>query len=84
MSNVCKFHNAHAAATIMKKLVVDAKHPCDDHDHHHHPDTPPLIVFKGSQNTIFLEEAVKEFLLNPDDAQYLTRQGARWAKKKSV
>jgi hypothetical protein len=43
-----------------------------------------LVVCKWSQNTIFLEEAVKHFLLNPEDQQELTRQSDRWmnAKKK--
>ena len=84
MTHVCKFHNAHAATEILKRLIADEKHPCDDHAHHHHPKQPPLLVFKGSQNTIFLEEAVKQFLLNPEDQQYLTRQSARWLNKKKA
>ena len=82
MSHVCKFHTAPEATEIIKRLIADEKHPCDDHAHHHHPEQPPLLVFKGSQNTIFLEEAVKWLLKNPEDAEYLTRQGARWSKKK--
>ena len=42
----------------------------------------PLIVFKGSQNTIFLEESVKQLLENPADATKLPRQGNWWMKKK--
>jgi UDP-N-acetylenolpyruvoylglucosamine reductase len=42
----------------------------------------PLLVFKGSQNTIFLEESVKHFLLTPSDEQFLTRQGTWWSEKK--
>ncbi len=41
-----------------------------------------FIVFKWSQNTIFLEEAVKAVLQNPDDAQHLCRQEAFWQEKK--
>ena len=41
-----------------------------------------VIYVKGSQNTIFLEEAIKEFLFDPSDEQYLPRQNARWKKKK--
>jgi hypothetical protein len=46
-------------------------------------DTPfPLLVFKGSQNTIFLEESVKYFLLHTSDTAFLTRQGTFRAEKK--
>ena len=82
MTHVCKFHTAPEATEIIKRLIADEKHPCDDHAHHHHPEQPPLLVFKGSQNTIFLEEAVKWLLKNPEDHKYLTRQSARWSKKK--
>ena len=42
-----------------------------------------IILFKGSQNTIFLEEAVKQVLANKADVKYLTRQSERWMQKKS-
>jgi UDP-N-acetylmuramoyl-tripeptide--D-alanyl-D-alanine ligase len=42
----------------------------------------PLLVFKGSQNTIFLEESVKHFLLDNADEASLTRQGKFWEAKK--
>lgn len=42
-----------------------------------------IILFKGSQNTIFLEEAVKQVLANKADVKYLTRQSDRWMEKKS-
>ena len=42
-----------------------------------------IILFKGSQNTIFLEEAVKRFLKNSEDIQHLTRQSDWWIKKKN-
>ncbi len=41
------------------------------------------LVFKGSQNTIFLEEAIKYVLANPSDEAKLTRQWDWWAKKKA-
>jgi UDP-N-acetylmuramoyl-tripeptide--D-alanyl-D-alanine ligase len=44
------------------------------------PDTTVLI--KGSQNRVFAEEAVKLILADPQDAQYLVRQGANWMKLK--
>ena len=43
---------------------------------------PVLLVFKWSQNTIFLEEAVKHFLKNNEDERLLTRQSEFWMKKK--
>jgi hypothetical protein len=44
---------------------------------------PVILVFKGSQNTIFLEEAVKHFLKNKQDEELLTRQSEFRMKKKS-
>lgn len=43
-----------------------------------------IIIGKGSQNTIFLEEAVKILLKNPEDWDKLTRQSEWWKKKKDV
>ena len=43
---------------------------------------PVILVFKWSQNTIFLEEAVKHFLKNKQDEELLTRQSEFWMKKK--
>ncbi|PZM85729.1 hypothetical protein DLH72_01530 [Candidatus Gracilibacteria bacterium] len=40
-----------------------------------------VILFKGSQNTIFLEEAIKEVLKNKDDEKYLVRQEKYWKKE---
>ena len=42
-----------------------------------------IILFKGSQNTIFLEEVVKQVLANKADVKYLTRQSDWWMQKKS-
>ena len=42
-----------------------------------------IILFKGSQNTIFLEEAAKRFLKNSEDIQHLTRQSDWWLKRKN-
>lgn len=41
-----------------------------------------FIVVKGSQNTIFLEEAVAAILKNPKDARLLCRQDTDWKRKK--
>lgn len=41
-----------------------------------------IILFKGSQNTIYLEEAVKFLLTNPQEIKLLTRQEDYWIKTK--
>lgn len=41
-----------------------------------------IILVKGSQNEIFLEEAIKELLDNPDNAKKLCRQDDYWKKIK--
>jgi UDP-N-acetylmuramyl pentapeptide synthase len=41
-----------------------------------------LVLFKGSQNTIFLEEAVKHVLRYPEESKKLCRQDAWWLDKK--
>ncbi len=46
-------------------------------------DKPKLIIAKGSQNTIFLEEAVKILLENQEDVENLVRQSNWWMKKKA-
>ncbi len=38
------------------------------------------LLFKGSQNTIFLERAVAALLLNKSDAEHLCRRGQYWDK----
>lgn len=43
-----------------------------------------IILFKGSQNTIFTEEALKKVLLNQNDKQKLVRQSVDWMKKKEI
>ncbi len=40
------------------------------------------IFIKGSQNTIFLEEAIKPLLKNRSDIKYLVRQSPDWIKRK--
>ncbi|PID34784.1 MAG: hypothetical protein CR971_01475 [candidate division SR1 bacterium] len=41
-----------------------------------------IILCKGSQNTIFLEEAVKILLKNKADSKHLVRQSEFWLSKK--
>lgn len=43
-----------------------------------------LVLAKGSQNTIFLEEAVKALLADPTDAARLCRQQPYWQKRKTA
>lgn len=43
-----------------------------------------LVLFKWSQNTIFLEEAIKKVLLNESDKSNLCRQDEFWLSKKKV
>lgn len=40
------------------------------------------ILFKGSQNTIFLEQAVEKVLANPDDNKQLCRRGKYWDEER--
>lgn len=42
---------------------------------------PVLVIWKWSQNTIFLEEAVKILLADDEDIKYLVRQ-SNWRQKK--
>ena len=41
-----------------------------------------IILFKWSQNTIFIEEALKEVLVNKNDVEHLVRQNDFWIEKK--
>lgn len=42
-----------------------------------------LVLVKGSQNNIFLEETIKQILLDKEDIKKLTRQTKFWMKTKS-
>ncbi|MDD2870951.1 MAG: Mur ligase family protein [Candidatus Gracilibacteria bacterium] len=42
-----------------------------------------IILFKGSQNTIFVEEALKQVLADKNDEKKLVRQDDIWIEKKS-
>ncbi|MFK7779552.1 MAG: Mur ligase family protein, partial [Candidatus Gracilibacteria bacterium] len=41
-----------------------------------------IVLFKGSQNTIFTEEALKEVLINKNDVKKMVRQTDDWMIKK--
>lgn len=44
--------------------------------------TGAYVLFKGSQNKVFAEEAVKLLLENPEDEKFLVRQSKFWQKIK--
>lgn len=67
-----RFSNCLETASILRKMLANKEFE----------NNAPLLVFKGSQNTIFLEETVKELLENKDDAKFLTRQSKWWLRKK--
>lgn len=52
-------------------------------EHIKHLDHPVILFAKGSQNTIFLEEALKS-LLPARDHIHLCRQSADWIRKKTL
>lgn len=64
-----KFYDANIAGKHIQKLLKE-------------PGNEYLVVCKWSQNTIYLEEAVKHFLLNPKDQKHLTRQSDWWLATK--
>lgn len=43
-----------------------------------------IVLFKGSQNEVFLEEAVKFLLQNSQDSKYLARQDEYWLRVKQA
>jgi UDP-N-acetylmuramoyl-tripeptide--D-alanyl-D-alanine ligase len=43
-----------------------------------------VLLFKGSQNRGFIEEAIKSVLANPTDADHLVRQSDYWMSRKRV
>lgn len=47
-------------------------------------DTQSIILFKGSQGGIYLEEAIKVILHSTDDEAYLVRQSPEWLRKKQA
>ncbi|MEI6327252.1 MAG: Mur ligase family protein [Candidatus Roizmanbacteria bacterium] len=49
-----------------------------------HMPSSSIILVKGSQNTIFLEESIKYIIANPNDSSLLCRQEPYWMNKKGV
>ncbi len=69
MSLIYSFDNAISLWKFVKKELGKDK-------------SKKLIIAKGSQNTIFLEEAVKLLLKDPEDSEKLTRESDWWKAKK--
>lgn len=49
---------------------------------HSSPEEKKIVFVKGSQNTIFLEEGIKQFLLESSDEKLLCRQSSKWMRVK--
>ena len=49
-----------------------------------HLSSHSLVLVKGSQNTIYLEEAIKHILLKESDVQKLCRQEPHWLEAKKL
>lgn len=62
MQNVHHFTHYDKLGSALKELLTN------------NSDDNYLLLFKGSQNTIFLEEAIKYILQDPIDEERLTRQ----------
>lgn len=57
--------------------------PYDAGEHVKNQIQPGAVIFaKGSQNGVFAEEAVRQLLADPEDANKLVRQSADWLTKK--
>lgn len=67
LREVRHFANAHQAGEYLKENL-----PIET-----------LVLIKGSQNTIYLEETMKYLLLNKQDERQLCRQEAHWEKVKA-
>lgn len=66
IEEVASFGQAKSAGSELKNIIKK-----DD-----------LILFKGSQNTIYLEEAIVQILENPENEKLLCRQDPYWKKIK--
>lgn len=67
--HIWNFKYSRQAGKILKSYLEENK------------DEKYVILFKWSQNTIFLEEAIKEILKNKDDEKFLVRQEKYWRKE---
>ncbi|MCP4522652.1 MAG: hypothetical protein GY828_00370, partial [Candidatus Gracilibacteria bacterium] len=67
---------------ILKKFKNSKNAGQELKTHLKNTDDKYLLLFKGSQNTIFTEEALKEVLSKPEDKTILVRQTKDWLDKK--
>lgn len=65
---VVSFDDPYSAGEYLKSLIKEGS----------------LILFKGSQNKVFAEEAIKSVLANSEDSAKLVRQSPYWMKKKKT
>jgi UDP-N-acetylmuramoyl-tripeptide--D-alanyl-D-alanine ligase len=65
--NLFKFNSPWEVGRFLKSTIKDGD----------------LVFLKGSQNEVFLEEAVKMILLNPKDSKKLCRQSSSWMNIKA-
>lgn len=71
------------AATAARNSVVSFVNPHEAGEYvREYATEGAAILFKGSQNGVFAEEAIKPLLRNKADAKKLVRQSAGWMKKK--
>ncbi len=70
-----------SGSTKVKTRAFDGPHEVGRYLKSTLPDKA-IVLFKGSQNTIFLEEAIKYVLAHTKDSSRLPRQEAYWMRKK--
>ncbi|MBS9775430.1 hypothetical protein KGV52_01815, partial [Candidatus Gracilibacteria bacterium] len=68
-SHLGNFRSSRDAGSFLKKYLAEQSEKY-------------LVLFKGSQNTIFLEEAIKQVLKNKTDEKNLVRQETYWLEAK--
>ena len=65
----------------IKSLAFEGPHDVGRYLKHNLP-PKAIVLFKGSQNTLFLEEAIKYVLADSEDSKALARQEDYWMRKK--
>ncbi len=71
MQTVTQYRSSSRAGDDLRALIQES-------------DDNYVLVFKGSQNTIFLEESIKQVLADPADVVKLPRQWKWWSDKKQA
>jgi UDP-N-acetylmuramoyl-tripeptide--D-alanyl-D-alanine ligase len=65
---VIRARSPYAAGKIIRDLITEGS----------------VVLFKGSQNKVFAEEAIKYLLADEKDQKFLVRQSEAWLKKKKL